>query len=56
MYGGFTGIELTNMTHVDGSPWTQCYKEGEAGRQIPNDVIKGHYEALIGSRGARGDA
>lgn len=52
VYGGFTGIELTNMTHVDGSPWKQYYKRGVAGRQIPNDAIRGHYEGLIGNRGA----
>lgn len=52
VYGGFTGIELTNMTHVNDSPWKRYYKEGVAGRQIPNDAIKDHYKELIKNRGA----
>ena len=52
VYGGFTGIELTNMTHVDGSPWKRYYKRGVAGRRIPNDVIRDHYRELIDNRGA----
>lgn len=51
-YGKFTGIELTDMTHVDGSPWKECYKKGGAGRQIPNVAIKDHYKGLIENRGA----
>ena len=24
IYGGYTGIQLSNMTHVEGSPWNLC--------------------------------
>ena len=52
VYGGFSGRQLTNMTHVAGSPWDQYYREGVAGRQIPNDAIRDHYRGLIDNRGA----
>lgn len=52
VYGEFTGIELTNMTHVDGSPWKRYYKRGVAGRRIPDDAIRDHYKGLIDNRGA----
>lgn len=51
-YGGFSGIELTSMTHVKGSPWMRCYKRGAPERQIPNDVIRDHYRGLAGNHGA----
>ena len=52
VYGEFNGRQLTNMTHVVGSPWDQYYREGVAGRQIPNGTIKEHYRGLINNRGA----
>lgn len=52
VYGEFNGRQLTNMTHVVGSPWDQYYREGVAGRQIPNGTIKEHYKGLIDNRGA----
>ena len=51
-YGGFSGIELTNMTHVKGSPWMRCYKRGVPDRQIPNGVIKDHYRGLVDNHDA----
>jgi len=52
VYGEFNGRQLTNMTHVAGSPWDQYYREGVAWRQIPNGAIREHYRGLIDNRGA----
>lgn len=51
-YGRFTGIELTRMTHGDGTPWSQYYRPDVMGQQIPNAVIKSHYKELIDHRAA----
>ena len=34
VYGGFNGRQLTNMTHVAGSPWDQYYCEHEKYRHV----------------------
>ena len=49
-YGKFTGVELIRMTHGGGTPWTQCYRPGVMGQQIPDSVIKSHYKELINNR------
>lgn len=51
-YGKFTGIELTRMTHADGSPWRAYYRPNEMGRVIPDGAIRAHYKGLIGNSAA----
>lgn len=51
-YGKFTGIELTRMTHVDGSPWKAYYRPNTVGQVIPDSAIKDHYKRLIGNSAA----
>ncbi len=50
VYGGYTGVKLSNMTHLAGSPWSQIKKQH--GGQIPQCVpipdssIKAYFEEL----------
>lgn len=45
-YGNKDGIELSTLTHMPGTPWSQAYT-GLSSTIIPNEVIKSYYDALI---------
>lgn len=49
-YGHMDGIRLSNLTHKPGTPWQQVYREGSFGREIPDDLIRRHYEQLLHDR------
>jgi uncharacterized phage-associated protein len=46
-YGDFSGIQLSNLTHQPGSPWSVVYEKnaGRKGVDIPDDLIKDHFVA-----------
>lgn len=44
-YGRFTGQALTFMTHNPGTPWSQCYMEGE-NKVIPKQVLADYFSSL----------
>ena len=46
-YGEYTGLQLTNMTHSDDSPWKRYYKPRRLGQRIPDADIKKYYSKLI---------
>jgi uncharacterized phage-associated protein len=46
-YKRYNGIQLSNMTHQDNTPWHQTYKNGIPNQNIKNDVIKRYYISLI---------
>lgn len=46
-YVDFTGNQLINLTHGENTPWFKCYKKDVKFTEIPNDIIKTHYEGLI---------
>lgn len=48
VYGEFTAIQLSNMTHEKGSPWDQCYKRNKGRRPviIGDPIIQKYYENL----------
>lgn len=50
VYGGFSGIQLSNMTHEEGTPWDQVSKESGGrivrGTDIPEQVIKQYFERV----------
>ena len=52
VYGKFTGFELTDRTHVQGSPWKRFYRPHPYGQKIPNDVIKSYYRKIVDNGGA----
>ena len=43
-YATYTGIELSELTHQEGSPWDTAWKEGMD--IIPNDLIQKYYREL----------
>ncbi len=43
-YDTYTGIELSELTHQEGSPWDTAWKEGMD--IIPNDLIQKYYREL----------
>ncbi len=50
LYGKFTPIQLTNMTHEEGTPWHQIAVHYQfqipLGITIPNDLIQSYFQAL----------
>ncbi|MBS1068814.1 Panacea domain-containing protein [Gluconobacter cerinus] len=50
-YKNFDAFSLSNMTHRDGTPWTQTYNNfGRA--PISDALIQAHYHQLMRERGA----
>lgn len=49
VYGKFTGPQLSDITHLAGSPWDITYN-GAHQRIIPREIIEQHYKALIQKR------
>lgn len=49
VYGKYTGIQLSNLTHASGTPWEKIYS-GAKGRKnvdIPDLVIKEYFTELL---------
>jgi len=50
IYGKYTPVQLSNITHEDGSPWSavnNSYPELPKGQNIPNSLIATHFKNLI---------
>jgi uncharacterized phage-associated protein len=45
-YGRYSAIQLSNATHLDGTPWRQVYQEGQRSVPIPNETIKEYFQGL----------
>ncbi len=45
-YGNKNGIELSGITHKDGTPWSLTYN-GNFHKPIGNDLIQSYYEGLL---------
>jgi uncharacterized phage-associated protein len=45
-YGRYSAIQLSNATHLEGTPWSQVYRQGERRVPIPNEIIKTYFEGL----------
>ena len=52
VYGHFSGIQLSNMTHAKDSPWAHARRDGGAKRNlhIENEVIADYYKRLMMER------
>ncbi len=52
VYGSFTPIQLSNMTHDPGTPWDQILKQhdGNLPRDLPisNELICSYFTSLVG--------
>lgn len=46
IYGDFSGIQLSAMTHRVGTPWAETYRVNETNVPISNDLIAEHYRQL----------
>lgn len=48
VYGGFTAIQVSNLTHQEGTPWAQTWDEfgGTRNVNIENERIKNHFKEL----------
>jgi uncharacterized phage-associated protein len=49
-YKNKTGVELSSLTHMPGSPWSQSYQEGVSDITIDNELIRNYYINLINER------
>lgn len=58
VYGKYTGIQLSNMTHEPGTPWDQVNTKygGEIpkGTDIPVELIRDHFRGLARKKAAAG--
>lgn len=52
IYGTFTAVQLSNLTHLDGTPWKKVWDENQStsnlipkGKDIDNDAIKNYFLA-----------
>lgn len=50
IYGDLNGIQLSNITHMSGTPWDRTYRPGAFGSIIDNAVIEDHYKQLARER------
>ena len=46
VYGDFTALQLSALTHKPGTPWDVTYREYGAGVIIPNELIRDYYKRL----------
>jgi len=57
-YGRFSGIQLSSLTHQDGTPWHQTWEGSKAkyskGVDIPETMIREHYKRLNAERNVAG--
>ena len=56
-YGHMTAIQLSNLTHKEGSPWHQIVQKSgghiSQGLTIPDEIISCYYKAKIEANNAR---
>lgn len=48
-YGDFSGLQLSDITHRKGSPWSETWKNNQFG-VIPDDLIAKHYRRHMHER------
>ncbi len=53
-YKDFSGIELSMITHDEGTPWHKVYKKGVSYIPIERKLIKEHYLGLLKKRSKDG--
>jgi len=48
-YRAKSGLDLSGLTHKEGTPWSNTYIPGVSSIPIPNETIKDHYKSKIAS-------
>ncbi len=46
VYKLYSAVQLSNATHVDGSPWAETYVQGNRSRVIDDSRIRDYFEKL----------
>ena len=46
-YGEIDGLDLSRLTHAEGTPWHETFSEGQHSQIIPNHVIRDYYADII---------
>ncbi len=46
-YGHLSGFALSSLTHQTGTPWAGVYEDGFLNVEIPDQLIKEHYERIV---------
>jgi uncharacterized phage-associated protein len=46
IYGKYSAVQLSSMTHAANSPWSQSYDENVRGTDISDDLIKGYFQRI----------
>jgi uncharacterized phage-associated protein len=54
VYSGYSGLQLSTLTHRRGTPWEQVYTPLSFRKIIPDDKIEQHYKDKINA-GRNGD-
>ncbi|WP_375457617.1 Panacea domain-containing protein [uncultured Enterovirga sp.] len=52
-YGKYNGVQLSNLTHMPGTPWAEVYEPNTFGIDVPDNIIAAHYKQLAKERGGR---
>lgn len=47
-YGKLSPMNLSDLTHKEGSPWHQVFEEHGSGAIIGSDIIREHFQELVG--------
>lgn len=55
-YGHLNGIQLSNLTHMPGTPWHQTYEPNVMGKEIHDSLIRNHYQAKLNEYRQHGTA
>lgn len=50
-YKHLTGIQLSDLTHQPGTPWSAVWQKNTSNNTIPTSMIKDHFNQLKISRG-----
>jgi len=54
IYKDWSGIELSSLTHQQGSPWDITWRGTGENAEISNDLIEYHYKSIYAERMANG--
>jgi uncharacterized phage-associated protein len=49
-YGGYSGIQLSSMTHKPGAPWFEVWHSAGKNAVIPDALIEAHYDEIRRTR------
>lgn len=47
IYGDFSGLGLSTITHKTGTPWEQCYNPNKHGVEISDEITKAYYKGQL---------